>query len=426
MKFCTFLRLLALSLALLLLPSCGGPQQDDSTTISIMGKKTDLEKSYMQTIFRLYEQETGNHLQIISYEDDSFETLAVEAFEKGNAPDILMHFHNAGLMDFNVEETFLPLNDQPWVSDLTDSAKAYCTDSDGNLLGLPFWESSVSGCYYNRTLLESLGLGPAYSQAEFDKLCAALLSVGHIPLCWPADGCSWMIQFGLDPVFADHPEVLEQLNRNEITYADIPAVTDMVQWVADAAKKGWFGDNYLSTGWDEIGPTLTTGAGAMTLIWDTWFYTDFQPTGQYSVDDFAVMPVYMGTAPEGTYEGGNLNMMMVPKDGKQVDAVLDFLSFCAVPDHYNAAFDGISTVSCFQGQTTNIQSPMITAEDAEISIAKYERVSTASTRIVGYNAAEVADAFLELFHGRTDVPGCVRMMDEARIARAKLQGAPGF
>lgn len=104
-------------------------------------------------------------------------------------------------------------------------------------MGLPFWESSVSGCYYNKTLLDSLGLRPATTQAEFDVLCQALADIGQTPICWPADGCTWMFRFGLDPVFADDPSLLEALNANETAYADISEVTDMVRWIGSAADK---------------------------------------------------------------------------------------------------------------------------------------------------------------------------------------------
>lgn len=69
-----------------------------------------------------------------------------------------------------------------WIDQLTDSAKACCFDNSGNILGLPFWESSVSGCYYNKTLLNELGLRPSvawpkiigYSQ---DDVGAAVLKM---------------------------------------------------------------------------------------------------------------------------------------------------------------------------------------------------------------------------------------------------------
>lgn len=408
------------------LAACGGDDttSDTQRTLSVMGRKSDMGKSYMTSLFEHYETTTGNRLDLIAIEDAQFETEAAKRFESGNAPDVFLHFHNADLGRFDVEENFCYLNGESWADDLTDSARAYCEDQDGNLLGLPFWENSVSGCYYNKTILDSLGMKPAATQAEFDVLCQVLAETGYIPVCWPADGCTWMFQFGLDPIFADDPELLEKLNRNEITYSEIPGVEAMARWIGGAAANGWFGDDYLQTGWPDISPALGSGSAVMTFIWDTWFYTDFAQGNRYGVDDFAVMPVFMNTADGGTYEGGNLNMMMVNKNGDQVEAAKEFLAFCADPENYNMAFDGISTVSCFKGQTTNIQSKMVT--DAKESIAAKERVSTAASRIIGYSADDVAAAFDSLLRGRTDAAGCVKQMDEYRIEEAKKQGAEGF
>ncbi len=406
--------------------SCGSQKGADSgsVTLTLLGRKSDMEKSYMTSIFQQYQTATGNKLNIIQYEDADFETEAAEDFREGNIPDIFMHFHNADLNRFDVENNFYYLNEESWSSDLTDSSRAYCQDREGNLLGLPFWESSVSGCYYNKTLLDSMGLKPASTQTEFDVLCQALADTGYTPICWPADGCTWMFQFGLDPVFADDPSLLDRLNKNEITCSDIPQVTDMVQWIGDAAEKGWFGSGFLKKGWDDISSDMSSGEAVMTFIWDTWFYTDFQEGGRYTLDDFSLMPVFMNTAEDGTYEGGNLNMMMVNKNSENLESALEFLSFCASPKHYNDAFDGISTVSCFKGQTTNIQSRMVT--EAAGSIAEHERVSTAASRIIGYSADDVSAAFDSLFRGKTDAAGCVRLMDEYRIEEARQQGIDAF
>ncbi len=416
--------LLGIWAAALLLSACGGAGKTGGVSLTVMGKKSDLAKSYMQKVFEHYEKETGNRLEIVSFEDDEYEQKAAEAIGNGKAPDIFLHFHNADLSRFDVAGNFMYLNDQPWAEDLTDSARAYCEDSEGNLLGLPFWESSVSGCYYNKTILDSLGLKPAATQAEFDMLCGVLADLGYTPICWPGDGCTWMMQFGLDPIFADDPDMLEKINRNEISYAEIPEVESMIRWIGGAADQGWFGQGYLDCGWSDIGPALSSGNAVMTFIWDTWFYTDFEGDGKYTVDDFALMPVFMGTVDGGTYEGGNLNMMMVNKNSERLDDALDFLAFCATPENYNTAFDGISTVSCFKGQTTNIQSRMVT--DAKASIAEKERVSTAASRIVGYSADDVAGAVTDMLRGKTDAAGCVQAMDECRRKNAAMQGAEGF
>ena len=396
----------------------------DPTALNILGKKTDLAKPYMTKIFDLYHEATGEKLNIMPIEDDIYEDVALKMQQNGEMADIFLHFHNADLEMFDAEENFLDLRDEAWVSDLTDSAKAYCTDAEGDLLGLPFWESSVSGCYYNKTLLEEKGLYPASNQKEFDTLCAALEYQGITPICWGGNGCGWMAQFGMDPVFADDAALLERLNRNETSYRDIAAIRDMVDWIDRAEAEGWFGAGSLETGWDQISPMLSSGEAAMTFIWDTWFYTDFVD-GKYKKEDFALMPIFMGTADEGTYEGGNLNMMMVNKNSERKDDALDFLRFCATPENYNEAFKGISTVSVFKGQATNIQSHMVS--EAMASIERLERVSTASTKIIGYSGDKVMAAINAMF-GKNGISAaeCIRRLDEDRKAEAKLLGAEGF
>ena len=424
-------RLTALFAAmLLLLTACGptsrGGQDDGKVTLTIMGKKNDMEKAYMQRIFQLYEESGRGRIRVIGLDDAdaSYDAAVREAFSSGEAPDILFHFNDSGLNTLNVEDQFVRLDEEEWVSDLADGAKAYCQDGEGHLLGLPFWENSVSGCYYNKTILDSLGLRPAATQAEFDALCQALKSIGYTPLCWSFRTCHWNYQFALDPIFADGPELLARLNKNEITYADIPAVWDMADWLAGAAEKGWFGEGYADRDWEDLSHAMASGECVMINIWDTWFDTDLEEGGTYSKEDFALMPVFMNTAPSGTYEGGNLNMMMVNRQGDRVGEALEFLAFCAQSENYNQAFDGISTVSCFNGQTTNIQSGMVT--EAQGSISLHGRVSTANPKIIGYTQQDMGTAVRKLIQGEVDVAGCVALMDEYRIAAARESGAEGF
>lgn len=424
-------KLTALCLAMLfLLTACAQPPADQSddgkVTLTVMGKKADMEKDYIQRIFQRYEASGKGHIRVVTEDDAdaSYDAAVRDAFASGDAPDILFHFNDSGLNSLSGKAEFVYLDDEAWVGDLTDGAKAYCQNSEGRLLGLPFWENSVSGCYYNKTILDSLGLRPAATQAEFDALCQALSSIGYTPLCWSLRRCNWTYQFALDPIFADDPELLTRLNKNEITYADIPAVRDMAQWLADAEQKGWLGKDFADRDWAELSHAMASGECVMIYIWDTWFDTDLEQGGTYSKDDFALMPIFMNTAPSGTYEGGNLNMMMVNARGEHRQEALEFLSFCAQSENYNRAFDGISTVSCFKGQTTNIQSAMVT--EAMGSISLHERSSTANPKIIGYTQQEMGAAIGKLLQGEVDVDGCVALMDQSRIAAAQALGAEGF
>lgn len=423
MKKRLFAALTALSV-MFSVTGCGNDAAEDENTLTILGKVSHIETVYIERIISLYEEKTGNKIKTIPIENAEFDAAAAKIFDSGDIPDLFIHFNDADLSKYGVSENFYYMNDEPWVGELTDGSRNYCLDSGGNILGLPFWESSISGCYYNKTILDGLGLRPAHTQAEFDVLCQTLKDIGYTPMYWASNDCNWIFQFGLDPIFADDPELLEKLNKNEITYADIPAVRDMVEWLDNANKRGWFNADYASAAWDDLSPAVGNGGTVTFFAWDTWFSIDFTGGTTYTAEDFALMPVFMNTADKGTYEGGNLAMLMANKNSEKLQLALDFLEFCAAPENYNAAFDGVATVSSFKNQTTNIQSDMVT--DAMVSIEANQRVSTAWPKIIGYVQNDVGDAVLRMFRGEVDVDGCIRLMDEYRITAAKELGAEGF
>lgn len=367
-------------------------------------------RPYIKDVFKMYESQTGHTLDIDSIPDDDFDDVVLKAFQDGDAPDILLHYNNYELAKIGYDH-FLMLNDQAWADTLLASSRAYCDDGSGNLVGLPFWESSLSGCYYNKKLMDRFGLKAASTQREFDMLCQAIKRIGKTPLFW-GEQCGWMYQFGMDPIFANDPELLQKLNSNEITYADIPQIRDMVEWIYDAYLKGWFGDVTNGT-YSNVSAPLASGEVVMVDIWDTWFEEGFVP-GEYAIDDFAVMPIFMGTSNDGSYEGGNLNMMVVNKDSKHLDEAVSFLEFCADPDVYNVVFDGIPSTKVFKDQDTIVTANMIV--DASESISKLELPSTANPRIAGYSQTDMKAAFTALFEGEVDVDGCIAMMDELRLA----------
>lgn len=399
-------------------------QADSGGTLTIMGKAIDFSLPYYERLFESYEKETGNKLDLITLEETSFDTVATSKFATGDIPDIFVHHNNAQLSNYDVTNNFYYMNDEEWVNELSEGARATAEDTEGNILGLPFGENSISGMYYNKTLLDELGLEPATTQKEFDELCTAIKEAGYTPLCFPAGGSYWMYQFGMDPIFADNPEKLNKLNKNGITYGDIPEITNMIQWIKEAADKEWFEDTYMTDGWDELSVIMGTGEAVMIPIWDTWFYTDFDEGYDYTKEDFGVMPVFFNTVDEGTYEGGNLLLMMANKNSENLELALDFIEYASKPDVYNAAFDGVSTADIFKNQTTNIEAVMVT--NSTDSINKLCRASTAAPKIIGFTQNDVGVAVQEMLMGNVDVEGCIKLMDDARIAGAKALGTEGF
>lgn len=411
------------------LSGCGGTDGDsneikkeskssDGVTISLYMNADDLSKPYIQRIIEMYEESSGNTIDQQGLDRDNAETIALTKFTTGDIPDLYVHFGNCNLENFNPKENFVDWSEAEWVTDIRDSILPQATYED-MVVGLPFWEASNSGCLYNKEIFKELGLKQPANQKEFDEVCSKLLENGIQPI-YLAAADAWPIeyQFALDPVMEANPEYVDKLNAKEMTYADIPEFKSMCEWFQMAAKKEYFGKNYASDTWDYANEVLGTGEAAMMFCWDTWLDTDYDSESyDYAGTDFGIMPVFMGTCDEGTYEGGNVNLILANKNGENVEAAKDFINFCANPDNYNKAFDGISTAAVFKGQTTNVNSAQY--EENKESVDKLLRPSCAQPKIIGYNGTEGGKALLQLMSGDITVDECIKLIDEDRMATLK-------
>lgn len=387
----------------------------EGVTLTLYGSSEDMGQSYMQKIISMYEEATGNKIDQQGLDPSNVETVALTKFTTGDIPDLFMHFGDCNLKNFKPDDNFVDWSDAEWVPDLKDYALSQAT-CNGKVVGLPFWQSSNSGCFYNKKIFEELDLKPATTQEEFDALCDKLLENGIQPI-YVAAGDAWplLYQFALDPVMQDHPEYLEKLNNGEMNFADIPEFVSMCEWFEKAGQKGYFGETFSSDPWDYCSEALGTGEAAMMFVWDTWFSQDYDNESyEYKGDDFGIMPIFMGACDEGTYEAGNLSLMLVNKNSKNVEAAKDFVNFMADPKNYNEALAGLASAAVFNEQTTNIDSTQYL--ENKDSVDSLRRPSIARTQIVGFNSVEGGKALVELMSGDITVDECIKLIDKDRNA----------
>ena len=398
--------------------------KDGGVTLTLYGNAGDAARPYMQKIFSLYEEKTGNKIDVQGLDANNFENVCLTKFRTGDIPDVLMHFGGYGLDAYNPADNFVDFSDAEWVDDIADTSLAQ-TMRDGVVYGLPFWESSVSGCFYNKQIFEEQNIEVPTTQTEFDEVCQKLVDAGIQPI-YMAAADSWplLYQFAMDPIFKD-AETLEKLNSNQITYSDIPEMTSMLEWYKNCADKGYFGDNFSTDSFDYASEVLGTGEAAMMFCWDTWFDTDYDSESyEYTSEDFGLMPIFMGTCEEGTYEGGNNSLLLVNKNGDKVEEAIEFVNFCADPENYNVAFADVATTPTLKGMTTNrLSSQYIEAEE---SIKRVGNASIANPEIIGFSQNDGGKCIQELLVGNIDVKKCLQLMDEERIKVATAQGVEGF
>jgi ABC-type glycerol-3-phosphate transport system substrate-binding protein len=251
------------------------------------------------------------------------------------------------------------------------------------------------------------------------------LEQGVQPIYFPVkDVWPMLYQYGMDPIFEDS-DLLNKLNTNQTTYAQIPAMSSMLEWYKMAADKGYFGESFATDTWDYCMEVLGEGEAAMMYLWDTWLYSDYDSESYtYVADDFGLMPAFLNTTENGTFEGPNCNLTLANKNSKNVDAAIDFINFMADPNNYNVAFDSFETAPVFKGQTTIKTTPQY--EASKEWIGQVGRASIANPEIIGFSLVEGGKYIQELLIGNIDVNECLGAMDMERIKTAKFQQAEGF
>ena len=401
--------------------AAAGPQYEWGTvsgrTLTVWGRETDLNRIYMKRAFQRYEELTGNRVQVVAMEPGELEEKGAQALKSGEgAPDLLLSFGGVNMEVFSPDESFYDFSDAAWVDDLTDTSINQ-TIYNGKVMGLPHWEASVSGTIYNKEIFEKLHIDPPRTQEEFMEACRILLENKVTPLYLPcAEDTMLLYQFPLDCLVED-AQVLQELNGGRIGYRDLPQMEVIVEWYRTMAENGYLGSDYMQNDWNGMNSAMDSGEYAMMLCWDTWLYTDFEG----DASRFGLMPAFVGLPEKGTFEGPNLALLLVNRNGEQVDAALDLVTFMADPYNYNAAFEGIYTAPVFKGQQASISTPQYAENAGWIEEVYHD--SVAWLRIRGFSQSD-ASCILDYMQAGGDytVQQCLTDMDRLRRERADTMG----
>ncbi len=402
----------------------GTKEEAKPVTLTLYGDAGNVQRPFMQKIFALYEEATGNKIDVQGIESENFESVCLMKFQTGDIPDLFLHQGGYSLDAYNPSENFVDFTSSSWVADIIDSVLPTAKRGE-TVYGLPFWEASYSGLLYNKVLFEELGIKLPKTQEEFNAVCEELLEKGVQPIYFPVkDVWPMLYQYGMDPIF-ENKDLLNKLNTNQTTYAEIPEMKNMINWYKMAADKGYFGKTFATDTWDYCMEVLGEGEAAMMYCWDTWLYSDYDSEAYtYVADDFGLMPAFLNTTDNGTFEGPNCNLMLANKNSENKEEAINFINFMADPVNYNKAFDGFETAPVFKGQTTIKTTPQYSS--SKDWIAEVGRASIANPEIIGFSLVDGGKYIQELLIGNIDVDQCLKSMDVERIKTAKAQQAEGF
>lgn len=392
-------------------------------TLTLMGNQDWLVKPIVKRAVELYEQHSGNRIEMQALPIDTVDTLISKRVAIGEITDIVMHFGGSALNDMRPEKNFVDLSNEAWVSDLTEEVRPRLM-KDGKLYGLPLWEASISGTLYNKRIFHELGLQVPQTQAQFFEVCEQLKQAGIVPM-YLASKDVWPLlpQFGFDYAAMQTPGLIEALNTNKVDLVDVPALWEVVDWYRTMYERGYFGDDAAGNNWEGLPAALHSGEYAMVMSWDTYLYSDVEAKYPGMAQDFGMMPLFVGGSGAKLFEGPNAAMLMVNKNSKHKEEALAFIRFLAKPDVLNEIYRGIKTGTYFKSVTTNEPTPQYLEIQSDVDRLTHPSVTPF---LIGYSQYEMGKWVQQAMIGAVTTHEALVNMDEFRKQVARNRNIPEF
>ena len=223
------------------------------------------------------------------------------------------------------------------VIDRYDAAYASTVTVDGNIYGVPMNTCQGGGILYYRPYYEELGLEIPTTWAQFVDNCKALQEAGYTPMIGSGgSGSTWTTQVlflaSNYSVVAEEPSFADDFTAGTAKFATTQAALRSWEHFDDLA--GMYNTDYLAATYDDGCEKLALGEGAHYVM-----LTQCVPTiaGLYP-DEIENIGFFAIPADDEQYTGLTVwepDSFYVDKDTEQIEAITEFLLYCASQDYYD-------------------------------------------------------------------------------------------
>jgi raffinose/stachyose/melibiose transport system substrate-binding protein len=196
----------------------------------------------------------------------------------------------------------------------------------GSLYATPAARSSLIGLYYNKDILDSLGIPVPKTLDEFEKACAAVKAAGKVPIVYGSQdkGSSTAILFALQNLTGSVKNISDFVySQGSVPIADT-GLTEAATTVKKYADNGWFTPNYAGIQYNDAGDKFLHGEGAFRFD-----YTGSLPFTDAERPSFGYVQLPQTSGSDVVGTGAASGVLSISSKSKNPDAAAAFLDFLA-------------------------------------------------------------------------------------------------
>lgn len=314
----------------------------EATKISFLTSQGKFKEEY-RTMAEAIKQDHGIEVDFQVVPDNEYYSLLKVKLSTSEVPDIFEYNTPTNNVEIGAAEYCEDLSNEEWVSRLVNP-EILKDINDGKIYALPKESSSgFLAVYYNADVLEKFGFKDPQPKTyqEFVDMLNTIKEKGDgvIPL-YMTNKDTWTTQINMTagfPVALDQKatETFEKLTKNELKWTDVPEFKDVLDKYNDLFVNEYVNTDFLSASYDTAAEKIATGAAAMYLSTEGFASDISAKYPDCKLGSFIIPYNDVEKMAIGAYVQG----LFVPKAGKQVDKVKEFLKIWSDPKYQNLYYE---------------------------------------------------------------------------------------
>lgn len=440
-------KFLSIFLGAMLLAGCGSNFSQNDLAFKELSKEAKLSGSVITLIASEdwvtqaerklgtnFEAATGIQVVYDTYPDEVYLDKLFDRLDGDNPPDIFMTQSGLAIKNtYQLDKYSVDLTDEAWMPSY-DEFSAIETSIDGRNYGMSYFDNTIDYyMIYNKKLLNNAGVTKApTTYIEFADMCRKVLNTGVIPIYEPmAEGWHQTMLFAeTGQVFEKRePGVIEKLNSNEITFAQIESMTTALEQIQALAQKGYMGKSFSTDLYDNAIGYLANGDYAMCMLRPGMIDSiiSSEMNKGFKKEDFGIMllPIcdnqILNVHPTGPSK-------YISNASKNIDAAKLYLQYIASKDSVQYVIDNENSVNDLPfdlGQNTrhnDITNEFLARFDDENSGLVLQDVVTYFNEQWG----DISKDILEMCEGKLSPQDVLSNIDARRAEYAKAAADPAW